>query len=83
MLSNIFNRSIEKASSRQLQEALRFLLQPHAAPVFGAAKTVEHEVAALQALKVLGVIRPAADEFDLVESLRVTKTKARSLIYHA
>lgn len=83
MLINVFNQSIENASPQQLQEALQFLLKPHAAPVFGAAKTVEHEIAALQALRVLGIIRPAADEFDLVESLRVTKTKARSLIYHA
>ena len=80
---NAFSQSIENASPQQLQEALQFLLKPHAAPVFGAAKTVEHEIAGLQALKVLGVIRPAADEFDLVESLRVAKTKARSLIYHA
>ena len=83
MLINAFSQSIENASPQQLQKALQFLLKPQAAPVFGAAKTVEHEIAGLQALKVLGVIRPAADEFDLVESLRVTKTKARSLIYHA
>lgn len=65
----------------QLREALKLMLQPHAAPVFGAAKTVEHEVAAFNALKALGYIGPDADEFDLIEKLRVTKSKARSMLY--
>jgi hypothetical protein len=49
--------------------------------VFGAAKTVEHEIAALNALKAIGYISQDADEFDLVEKLRITKSKARLLLY--
>lgn len=64
-------------------KALEILLSPHTSPVFGAAKSVEHEVAALNALKLLGYLTDNADEFELVESLRVTKPKARALLYQA
>ena len=83
MLTKSFDHSISNASADQLREALQLMLRPHAAPVFGAAKTVEHEVAALNALKALHYIEPGADEFDLVEKLRITKSKARSLLYQA
>lgn len=74
---------IDKAEAQQLRLALRLLLRPHAEPVFGAAKAIEHEVAALNALKALGYVDQASDEFDLVEKLRITKSKARSLLYQA
>jgi hypothetical protein len=83
MLTQSFENSISQANEEQLREALRLMLQPHASPVFGAARTIEHEVAALKALKLLGNIKANADEFDLVENLRVTKSKARSLLYQA
>lgn len=83
MLTAAFEQAIAQASEPQLREAVRLLLRPHASPVFGAAKTVEHEVAALKALKVLGYINSSADEYELVESLRITKAKARSLLYQA
>ena len=83
MLTQSFDRAISRASTAQLREALRLMLEPHAAPVFGAAKTVEHEVAALNALKAPGYIAPNEDEFDLVENLQITKSKARSLLYQA
>ncbi|MCC7279341.1 MAG: hypothetical protein IT487_13640 [Chromatiaceae bacterium] len=37
----------------------------------------------MNALKVLGYVKADADEFNLVESLRITKTKARPLLYQA
>ncbi len=52
------------------------LPQPHAAPVFGAAKTVTYGVAALQAI---GYLLPDEDEFDLVKNSLIIKNKARSL----
>ena len=60
---------------------LQHLLRPYSEPVSGAAKTIEHEVAAFNALKALRYIEPDADDFDLVESLRIAKSKARSLLY--
>ena len=72
-----------KADEGLLREALRMLFVPHATPVFGAAKSVEHEVAALNVLKLLGYVSKDADEFELVERLRVTKPKARNLLYQS
>lgn len=68
-------------SEAQLKAALEHLLAAHTLPVFGAAKQVEHEVAALRALKMLGALPENADEYTLVTTLRITKTKARNLLY--
>lgn len=57
------------------------MLGAHANPVFGASKIIEHEIAAINALKTIGFIRDDIDEFGLVEKLRITKSKARSLLY--
>ena len=83
MLNEEFLKSIEQANELTLREVLKCLLMPHGSPVFGATKVIEHEVAALKALKLLSYIDQSADEFDLVEKLRVTKPKARSLLYQA
>ena len=83
MLTKAFDNTILHATDEQVRQALRLMLRSHAVPVFGAAKTIEHEVAALNALKTIGHIEVSADEFDLVESLRITKSKARSLLYQA
>lgn len=74
---------IQDADLVRLQSIVRVLLKPHASPVFGAVKLVEHEVAALDALRMLGYLAPDADEYSLVEGLRVTKAKARSLLYNS
>lgn len=83
MSSEQLHNVIDKAGTEQLRQALQLLLRPHAEPVFGAAKAIEHEVAALNALKALGYVDQTSDEFELVEKLRITKSKARSLLYQA
>lgn len=83
MLLNRYRHAIDAVSPEVLRDALSMLLAPHASPVFGAAKTIDHEVAAFNALKKLGYLAQDADEFDLVQKLRVTRTKARSLLYQA
>lgn len=72
---------IDEADHEICAAALKDLLAPHASPVFGAAKVVEHEVAAIRALQRLGYLPTQLDEYDLVMALRVTKTKAHSLLY--
>jgi len=57
------------------------LVKSHASPVFDAVKVVKYEVAALDALRMLGYLATDTDEYGLVEGLCVTKTKARSLLY--
>ena len=83
MLIDDFNAAVSSATEAQLRTALKQLLAPHATPVFGAAKTIVHEVAALNALQELGRISSNPDEYDLIEKLRITKSKARALLYQA
>lgn len=71
----------ENKSQEILKEAVNLLLEPHSRPVFGAVKLVEHEVAALRALTLLGEIPSDADDYELVRRLRITKAKARALLY--
>jgi hypothetical protein len=74
---------IQDADIIKLHDVLKVLLKPHASPVFGAVKVIEHEIAALNALRMLGYLASNADEYSLVEGLRVTKAKARSLLYNS
>lgn len=83
MLKPQFDVVIDIATREQLVEVVKILLAPHGSPVFGASKLIEHEVAALNALKIMSYIDGVADEFDLVEKLRVTKQKARTLLYQS
>lgn len=68
-------------SEAQLNAALERVLVAHTVPVFGAANQVEQEGAALRALKTLGALPDSADEYTVATNLRITKTKARNLLY--
>lgn len=81
MRKELLEQVIANASAHELRAAIRELMSVHATPVFGAARTVEHEVAALRALRILKFLPSDVDEYGLVESLRVTKQKARGLLY--
>jgi len=75
------SHAIESADAQARAEALAVLLDAHASPVFGAAKATEHEVAAFRAFQRLGILSAEPDEYDLIMTLRVTKAKARALLY--
>lgn len=75
------NRAIAEASGEARATALQQMLLAHASPVFGAAKTIEHEVAAYRALQRIGFISAEPDEYELVMTHRITKAKARNLLY--
>jgi len=81
MTTNKLEQLIHAAPPDVVAKALSILFAPHSNPVFGASKTVEHEVAAINAMSLLGYLGQNPDEFELVEKLRVTKSKARSLLY--
>ena len=81
MNEDILETAITNADEKVCRDCLALMLSAHAAPVFGAAKPIEHEVVAFQALQTIGVLSPAPDEYELVTTLRVTKPKARALLY--
>jgi hypothetical protein len=72
---------ITRQDPDMLADVVRVLLTRHASPVFGAAKVVEHEVAAFNALRAIGYLSPGPDEYELVEKLSCTRMKARNLLY--
>lgn len=71
---------IDNANVEALRRALSTVLSLHITPVFGAAKLVEHEIAALNAMQVIGFVDSKPDDFNLMERLGITKSKARSLL---
>jgi len=75
------NKLLIKQNKDNLIEIINILLEKHSFPVFGAVKQIEHEVAAIKALKLLEYLDDNADEYDYVDKLKVTKAKARSLMY--
>ena len=83
MITNELQSLIKNCDASKLASIVEILLKPHLFPVFGASKLIEHEVAALEALKQLGWIETQSDEYNLVKKLRITKPKARSLIYQS
>lgn len=81
MDKDFLSTAINDADEKVCKDCLSVLLSAHAAPVFGAAKPIEHEVAAFRALQSIGVLSSKPDEYELVTTLRVTKPKARALLY--
>jgi len=80
-MQNLLRQQVVAASPEHAQSALLALLSPYFRPTFGAGKTVEHEVSVLRALELLSVVPAGATELDLVMTLRVTRAKARALLY--
>ncbi len=70
-----------KQDKDHLINIINILLEKHSSPVFGAAKQIEHEIAAIKVLKLLNYLDNNADEYDYVDKLKVTRAKARSLMY--
>ena len=73
------NELIGSSSDEAVRETLLLLLQAHAAPVFGASKTIEHEVAAIRAFQRLGFLIEDLDEYELVIKLRAPRKTSAPL----
>lgn len=72
---------IAAASEAQAKAALSALLAAYTAPSFGVLPKAELDLAMLLALQGLGAIGPEPSIYELVASLRVTRPKARNLLY--
>lgn len=73
--------AIQQADIQDIRSACLDLFEPMRGPTFGAAKAADYELAALKALVRLEVVPSDPSEYDLVMTLRVTRAKARSLLY--
>lgn len=80
-LPSFLAAAMEKASKEELSAALHVLLAPYFLTTFRAARAQDHEVAAIRAMQTLNALGPSEDEHDWMLRLRVTRAKARNLVY--
>lgn len=80
---NIIANHIESrnVSEKTCKEALIAFLENYLNPAFGALPSREVELLVMKALADLEFIDEEPSLYDLVTSLRITRTKARNLIY--
>ncbi len=79
-LEDIF-KLLNNKNQNELLEIIKTFLRIHSNSVFGAFKQIEYEVATIKALKLIGYLDENSDEYDYIEKLKVTKAKARMLLY--
>ncbi|WP_420550180.1 hypothetical protein [Litorivicinus lipolyticus] len=72
---------IQDAGDAQAAGALKTLLERFLNPAFGALPKSEIELLLLGALEEVGAVSSEPGVYELVSKLRVTRTKARNLIY--
>lgn len=72
---------VRQAGDERSAIALKGLLQRFLDPAFGALPKSEIELLILNALEEVGAISSEPGVYELVSKLRVTRTKARKLIY--
>lgn len=65
----------------QAKALLGELLQAYTQPVFGALPKAELELAMLRAMQGLGLLPDQPTLYELIATLRVTRAKARALLY--
>jgi hypothetical protein len=72
---------IRDAGDARAASALKTLLERFLDPAFGALPKSEIELLLLGALEEIGAISAEPGVYELVSKLRITRTKARNLIY--
>lgn len=72
---------IENSNDQKAKKALADFLEAYTTPAFGALPKNEVELLVLNALDQLQAINSEPEVYELVSKLRVTRSKARSLIY--
>lgn len=75
------DETLGQAGDECAANALKKLLQKFLDPAFGALPKSEIELLVLGALEEIGAISKEPGVYELVSNLRVTRTKARNLIY--
>lgn len=72
---------MQQLKSEELKIILSDLLRTYLTPTFGAVKTAELDSAFLHALIRMGVLDEHPDLFDMLTVLKVTRPRARNLLY--
>lgn len=72
---------VNNSSEEDAKSALNYFLQSYMAPAFGALPKNEVELIVLNVLEKLNAIDEEPELYELVSKLKVTRSKARGLIY--
>ncbi len=75
------NEVIDNSSEEDVRAALSYFLQSYMTPAFGALPKNEVELIVLNVLEKLSAIDEEPELYELVSKLKVTRSKARGLIY--
>jgi hypothetical protein len=76
-----FDRIVERVGPDRAAEALKNLLGRFLTPAFGSLPKLEIEIIVLEALQDIEAISGHPETYELVSKLKVTRSKARALIY--
>ncbi|WP_428240091.1 hypothetical protein [Gynuella sp.] len=72
---------IAETPEENVKSALSYMLKSYMNPAFGALPKNEVELIVLNVLESLNIIDPEPELYQLVSKLRITRSKARGLIY--
>lgn len=72
---------LKNVANEKCKEILEDFISDFTSPAFGALPKREVEILVFQMLQKLELISPNPDIFELVEKLRITRTRASSLVY--
>lgn len=75
------NQIVTGATEEEAKSALSYFLQNYMTPAFGALPKNEVELIVLNVLEKLGAIDEEPELYEFVSKLKVTRSKARGLIY--
>ena len=75
------NQIVNNASEEEVKSALSYFLQNYMTPAFGALPKNEVELITLDVLHTLKFIDNEPELYEYVSKLKVTRSKARGLIY--
>ena len=74
---------IEELSAEAVKQAFAEVLAEYLRPAFGSISKCDFDILLFMKLQELGAIQKNPNMYDLVSELRVTRAKARNLLYEA
>lgn len=74
-------KNIAKSSEKQVKDVLDLILTTYLSPAFGSLTKRETDILMFTVLEKIGYIEKNPTLYSLVQNLRVTRSKARNLLY--
>jgi len=81
-MSEILDK-LDKLNSEDVKKAFIELLQEYLTPAFGSISKRDFDIQLFIKLQKLGVFKKSPEIYELVSELRVTRAKARNLLYES